>query len=226
MSIRSNILKRQQDLLCYKKHFHRGLNSIAMLAVSKKRSVDEIREAIDSGVRLFGESYVQEALPKIEALSDEDVEWHFIGPIQSNKTQQIAQYFDWVQSVDRIKIAERLHEGRSPNKPALNICIQVNIGGEESKSGVAPEDVTSLAQKIVSLPNLKLRGLMAIPPQADDFDVKRSNFHQLKQIFDNLNQQGLQLDTLSMGMSDDFTAAIAEGATIIRLGTAIFGPRD
>ncbi len=225
MLICSNILKRQQDILCYKKHFHRGLNSIAILAVSKKRSVEEIREAIQSGQKLFGESYLQEAIPKIEALGSEDIEWHFIGPIQSNKAKDIAKYFDWVHSVDRIKIVERLQQARSAQKPALNVCIEVNICGEESKSGAKPDELIMLAQKIVASPNLKLRGLMAIPEPSEDFDVRRANFHRVKELYDDLNQQGFNLDTLSMGMSDDFIAAIAEGATIVRLGTAIFGKK-
>ncbi len=222
MTICANIFKLKQEIQSAEKHFHRELDSVKLLAVTKRRSIDDIREAISCGQTCFGESYLQEAIPKIEALKDALIEWHFIGPIQSNKTKLIARYFDWVQSVDRIKIAERLHEARLSDMPCLNVCIEVNINQESSKAGAAPADVFTLAQKIISLSNLKLRGLMAIPRATDNFDEQRANFQQLKQLFDELNHQGFELDTLSMGMSRDFLAAIAEGGTMIRLGAAIF----
>lgn len=226
MTIQSNLTKIQQRIREAEEQFNRKPGSVLLLAVSKNRSVDEIREAIRCGQRSFGESYVSEAVPKIEALSREKIEWHFVGPIQSNKTQLIARHFDWVHSVDRVKIAERLHDSRSPLLHSLNVCIQVKLGGELTKSGVLPENLLSLAQKIVTLPNLKLRGLMTIPPQSDDFQPQRTYFNQLNQLVNDLNRRGFDMDTLSMGMSGDFIAAIAEGSTIIRVGTAIFGHRS
>ena len=168
---------------------------------------------------------MQEALEKITALHDLPIEWHFIGPIQSNKTRPIAENFAWVHSVDRLKIAERLAGQRPAHLPPLQVCLQVNISGETSKSGVSPNEVRGLALAIAKLPNLKLRGLMAVPAPSDDVATQRLNFAQLREWRDQINQQGLQLDTLSMGMSHDFAAAIAEGATMVRIGTAIFGTR-
>lgn len=200
-------------------------DEVKLLAVSKTFAVDALRDAYQAGQRSFAENYVQEALDKMKALQDLAIEWHFIGPIQSNKTRAIAENFAWVHSVDRLKIAERLSEQRPANMPPLQLCLQVNISNEASKSGVAPNEVSALAQAMTQLPNLKLRGLMAIPAPSDDVAIQRSGFAQLRQLRDQLNQQGLQLDTLSMGMSHDFAAAIAEGATIVRVGTAIFGDR-
>lgn len=199
---------------------------VMLLAVSKTFPAAAVREAYAAGQRAFGENYVQEALDKIEALRDLKLEWHFIGPIQSNKTRVIAENFAWVHGVDRLKIAQRLSEQRPLDMPPLNICLQVNVSGEESKSGVAPCDVASLAREVSTLPRLKLRGLMAIPAPADDVAAQRKPFAQLRELAQEIAGQGIALDTLSMGMSHDFAAAIQEGATIIRVGTAIFGTRD
>lgn len=204
----------------------RDMADVCLLAVSKTFPADAVREAYKAGQAAFGENYLQEALEKIEALRDLPLEWHFIGPIQSNKTRAVAENFAWVQSVDRLKIAERLSAQRPPHLPPLNICLQVNVSGEESKSGVAPELVMQLAKDIAQLPRLKLRGLMAIPAPADDERAQRAPFARMRQMLGELNRQGLLLDTLSMGMSHDFTAAIKEGATIVRIGTAIFGIRN
>jgi len=207
----------------------RDPQTVQLLAVSKTFGADAVIEAADAGQRAFGENYLQEAVDKMASIQasrpDLKLEWHFIGPIQSNKTRPIAEHFDWVHSVDREKIAHRLSEQRPAGLPALNICLQVNISGEDTKSGVAPQDVPAVAKAIAGLPNLKLRGLMAIPEPADDVERQREPFRKLRQLFDQLNKEGLALDTLSMGMSADMDAAIAEGATIVRVGTAIFGQR-
>jgi pyridoxal phosphate enzyme (YggS family) len=200
--------------------------NITLLAVSKVFPADAVREAYHAGQSAFGESYVQEALDKIAALRDLLLEWHFIGPIQSNKTRAIAENFAWVHSIDRLKIAERLAAQRPQNQLPLNVCIQVNVSGEDSKSGVAPSEVLALAQAMAGLPQLKLRGLMAIPAPADDLEEQRKPFAQLRALMAQLNEQGLGLDTLSMGMSHDLEAAIMEGATIVRVGSAIFGERQ
>lgn len=203
---------------------------IQLLAVSKTFGPEAVLEAADAGQHAFGENYLQEALDKMQAVNQARpelaLEWHFIGPIQSNKTRPIAEHFDWVHSVDREKIAQRLSDQRPEHLPPLNICLQVNISHEESKSGVMPEEVLSLAQSVAALPRLRLRGLMAIPEPAAELDVQRQPFHQLRELQEALTRQGLALDTLSMGMSADLDAAIAEGATIVRVGTAIFGKRD
>lgn len=198
---------------------------IMLLAVSKTFPAEAVREAYAAGQYAFGENYVQEALDKIEALRDLPLEWHFIGPIQSNKTRVIAENFSWVHGVDRLKIAQRLSEQRPSHLPPLNICLQVNVSGEDSKSGVAPDEVEALALQVAKLPKLKLRGLMAIPAPADDPAAQRLPFAQMHGLRQQLNAHGLQLDTLSMGMSHDYPAAIAEGSTIVRVGTAIFGVR-
>lgn len=207
----------------------RGPNEVALLAVSKSFGADAVIDAANAGQQAFGENYLQEALDKIAAVREKcpdlALEWHFIGPIQSNKTRPIAEHFDWVHSVDREKIAQRLSEQRPAHLPPLNICLQVNISGEATKSGVAPEEVVALAQRIASLPRLTLRGLMAIPEPVEDFEQQRMPFRQLRQLLTALRKQCLALDTLSMGMSADMDAAIAEGATIVRVGTAIFGQR-
>jgi pyridoxal phosphate enzyme (YggS family) len=203
----------------------RRANDVSLLAVSKTFAPDALREAYHAGQTCFAESYVQEALDKIAALQDLPIAWHFIGPIQSNKARAIAENFSWVHSVDRLKIAERLSEQRPAHLPALQVCLQVNISREASKSGVAPDETGALAHAIAKLPNLKLRGLMAVPAPVDDVVAQRLPFAQLRKLRDQLNQQGLQLDTLSMGMSHDFAAAIAEGATMVRIGTAVFGGR-
>ena len=203
----------------------RGANDVSLLAVSKTFAPNALREAYHAGQTCFAESYVQEALDKIAALQDLPIEWHYVGPIQSNKTRAIAENFAWVHSVDRLKIAERLSGQRPAHLPPLQVCLQVNISMESSKSGIAPNEVGALARAIAKLPKLKLRGLMAVPAPSDDVTAQRLPFAQLRKLRDQLNQQGLQLDTLSMGMSHDFAAAIAEGSTMVRIGTAIFGNR-
>ena len=205
---------------------HRRKESIELLAVSKGVSVIAVREAYQAGQRAFGESYIQEALDKIELLRDLSIQWHFIGPVQSNKTRAIATHFAWVHSIDRLKIAERLSAQRPASLPPLNVCIQVNVSGEDSKSGVALNGLVELAQAVASLPQLKLRGLMAIPAPADGLEAQRIPFFKLHELMQQINTQGLTLDALSMGMSHDFSAAILEGATIVRVGTAIFGERN
>lgn len=209
----------------------RPAGSVRLLAVSKTFGADAVREAVAVGQRAFGENYVQEALDKIAALADarvdgEPLEWHFIGPLQSNKTRPVAEHFDWVHSVDRLKIAERLSAQRPAHLPPLQVCLQVNISGEASKSGVTPDEVPAVARAIAALPNLTLRGLMAIPEPEDDPSRQREPFKAVHELFDTLRADGLALDTLSMGMSGDLEAAVAEGATMVRIGTAIFGARD
>ena len=201
----------------------RNFADIGLLAVSKTKPAEAIREAHAAGLRDFGENYLQEALEKQTQLADLPLIWHFIGPIQSNKTRPIAEHFDWVHSVDRLKIAQRLSDQRPAHLPALNICLQVNVSGEDSKSGCSPEELTALARAVVALPNLRLRGLMAIPEPTDDVAAQHAAFARLRQLRDEL---ALNLDTLSMGMSHDLEAAIAEGATWVRIGTALFGARD
>ncbi|MDH3355330.1 MAG: YggS family pyridoxal phosphate-dependent enzyme [Chromatiales bacterium] len=206
--------------------FGRIEGSVQLLAVSKTRSAEAIREMVALGQLAYGENYLQEALQKIEALKDLSIEWHFIGPIQSNKTKPIAENFAWVHSVDRFKIAQRLSDQRPPGMPPLNICIQVNVSGEESKSGCTLDELGEFAEKTAKLPNIRLRGLMAIPQSSGDFDEQRKPFAQLREATERLNKEGYQLDTLSMGMSGDLDAAVAEGATMVRIGTALFGPRS
>ena len=207
----------------------RDPHTVRLLAVSKTFGPEVVIEAADAGQRAFGENYLQEAVDKMAAVKasrpDLSLEWHFIGPIQSNKTRPIAEHFDWVHSVDREKIALRLSEQRPAHLPPLNICLQVNISGEDTKSGVSPVEVMALSKAVAGLPRLKLRGLMAIPEPAGDEARQREPFRKLRLLQEQLNKEGLALDTLSMGMSADMDAAIAEGATIVRVGTAIFGQR-
>ncbi len=197
--------------------------SVQLLAVSKTKPASAIREIHAAGVSDFGENYLQEALTKQQSLSDLPLIWHFIGPIQSNKTKAIAEHFDWVHSVDRLKIAQRLSEQRPAGMAPLNICLQVNVSGEDSKSGCAAADLPALAKAVAALPNLRLRGLMAIPEPTDDRVAQEAAFASLRTLQEHL---GLGLDTLSMGMSHDLEAAIAQGATWVRIGTALFGARD
>lgn len=197
--------------------------SIQLLAVSKTKPASAVREAFAAGVRDVGENYLQEALGKQTELTDLPLTWHFIGPIQSNKTRAIAEHFDWVHSVDRLKIAQRLSEQRPDHLPLLNLCLQVNVSGEASKSGCTPEELPALAQAIAALPKVRLRGLMAIPEPTDDRAAQDAAFARVRELQDSL---GLNLDTLSMGMSHDLESAIAQGATWVRIGTALFGARD
>ena len=205
----------------------RDENSVTLLAVSKTFGAEAVREAHAAGQRHFGENYVQEALAKIDALADlrSQLQWHLIGPLQSNKTRAVAEGFDWVHSVDRLKVAERLSAQRPPHLAPLQVCLQVNISGEDSKSGVDPAEVPALARAVAALPRLTLRGLMAIPAPAEGLDAQRRPHRALRALLDRLRADGLALDTLSMGMSDDLEAAVLEGATIVRVGTAIFGSR-
>lgn len=224
--IKQNLDKIQQNILQAEKQFHRMPHSVQLLAVSKTQNSECIREAWNGGQKAFGENYLQEALLKIQALGDLPIEWHFIGPIQNNKTRKIAEHFSWVHSVDNAITAKRLNDQRPLSLPPLNICIQINISQENTKSGILLQEVPVLLEQMISMPRLKLRGLMVIPKPSLNFEQQRESFHQIKVIFDQINQENSGvLDTLSMGMSDDYSAAIAEGATIIRLGTALFGAR-
>ncbi len=208
----------------------RNPQEVRLLAVSKTFGMDAVIEAAQAGQMAFGENYLQEALDKMTAVHaarpDLLLEWHFIGPIQSNKTRPIAEHFDWVHSIEREKIAQRLSEQRPAHLPPLNVCLQINTSGEASKSGVASQDAAHLAHAIAKLPRLRLRGLMAVPEPADEFEKQCAPFRQLRVLLEELRAQGLALDTLSMGMSADMAAAIAEGATIVRVGSAIFGHRN
>ena len=197
--------------------------SVTLIAVSKTHDIDKIKQAIAAGQQIFGENYLQEALPKIAQLP-KDIEWHFIGPIQSNKTKEIAENFSWVQTLDRLKIAKRLNEQRPQTLPPLNVLIQVNISHEATKSGIMPEELDQFAKEISLLPQLKLRGLMAIPAPSDDPEQQRKVFKQMSLLFQTL-QQSYDIDTLSMGMTNDYLLAIEEGSTMVRVGTAIFGKR-
>jgi len=199
---------------------------VRLVAVSKKHPADAIRQAFGAGQADFGENFLQEALEKMPELSDLPLVWHFIGRIQSNKTRPIAEHFDWVHTVDRLKIAQRLSQQRPPEKPPLNVCIQVNVGDPENKAGVAPDEAARLASDVARLPGMRLRGLMCMPPESRDPDTQRGYFRILAHLREQLRGEGLDLDTLSMGMSGDLESAILEGATMIRIGTAIFGSRD
>ena len=203
----------------------RAVEDIRLLAVSKTFPPERVREAAQAGQIAFGENYLQESLEKIAALADLGLEWHFIGPLQSNKTRPVAEHFSWVHGIERLKIAERLSAARGAARPPLQVCIQVNVSGEASKSGVSPGETAALAHAVAGLPNLRLRGLMAIPEPTDDMPLARQRFAMLRELREVLNEAGMALDTLSMGMSHDLEAAILEGATIVRVGTAIFGER-
>lgn len=205
----------------------RAPGSVMLLAVSKTWPAASIRQAAMAGQQTFGENYVQEALSKMGALTDLPLEWHFIGPLQSNKTRQVAESFAWVHSVDRLRIAERLADQRPASMPPLQVCVQVNVSGEVSKSGCAPEDTVALCHGVAALPRLRLRGLMAIPAAAETVPDQRAPCRRLSRLLESVRATGLShLDTLSMGMSHDLESAVAEGATIVRIGTAIFGKRD
>jgi pyridoxal phosphate enzyme (YggS family) len=203
----------------------RPVSSVRLLAVSKTWGADAVRAAHAAGQTAFGENYIQEAVDKITELKALPLEWHCIGPIQSNKTRLVAEHFDWVHSIDRLKIAQRLSEQRPAGLPPLQVCIQVNVDGGETKSGVSPQDLPELAQAVAALPHLQLRGLMTIPEPAESEAAARAVHRRARQLLESLVQQGLALDTLSMGMSADMAPAIAEGSTLVRVGTAIFGKR-
>ena len=207
----------------------RPRDAVQLLAVSKTFPFTDVLDAMQTGQRAFGENYLQEGVDKIAAVAaaapDAQLEWHFIGPIQSNKTRPIAENFAWVHAIDRLKIAQRLSEQRPAGLSPLNVCLQVNISGEASKSGVSPADLPELARQVAALPHLRLRGLMAIPEAETDAAKQHLPFAQVRLLYEQLQQDGLPLDTLSMGMSGDLAAAVAEGATIVRIGSAIFGKR-
>ena len=228
-NIENNITAVQRRLQQAARDAGRSPEDVLLLAVSKTRTSAQVRRAVDAGVQSFGENYLQEAADKIDQLQDCNLDWHFIGPLQSNKTRQAAEHFDWVHSVDRMKIAQRLSDQRPENKPLLNICLQINLDNEVSKSGYSPEQALQSASAIAQLPNLRLRGLMAIPRARPDIEGQRRAFARLRALQDQINSlldNSQKLDTLSMGMSGDLEPAIYEGATIIRVGTDIFGPRS
>jgi PLP dependent protein len=204
----------------------RDPDAVRLLAVSKGQPLEALRALAAAGQRRFGESYVQEAMAKIRALDCPDCEWHFIGPLQSNKAALVAENFDWVHSIDRVKIATALSRHRAPDAPPLQVCLQVNISGETSKSGVDVAELPALAEQVTALPGLRLRGLMTIPRPTDNSAAQRDAFRRLRVASEELRRRGHDLDTLSMGMSDDLEAAIAEGSTLVRVGTALFGPRQ
>ena len=223
--ITTQLLAVRQRIAAAEVRFERIPGSVQLLAVSKGQPLPALREACAAGQRCFGESYVQEALGKINALTDCAPEWHFIGPLQRNKTRAVAAHFAWVQSLDRLALAERLSAQRPTDLPALQVCIEVNISGEASKSGVTPAEVPALAAALAALPRLRLRGLMALPAPVTEFAAQLATFQRLQALYEELRTRGYALDTLSMGMSDDLEAAIAAGATLVRVGTAIFGER-
>jgi pyridoxal phosphate enzyme (YggS family) len=218
-------VRRRIDAACVSAG--RSVDSVTLLAVSKTQPAAAVRQVFAAGQRAFGENYVQEALDKIAELADlrAQIVWHLVGPLQSNKTRPVAAAFDWVHSVDRLKIAQRLSEQRPPDLPPLQLCLQVNISGEASKSGLLPGEVPAVALAVAALPRVRLRGLMAIPEPEADLAAQRAPHRALRELLASLNQAGLALDTLSMGMSADLEAAVAEGATLLRVGTAIFGQR-
>lgn len=215
----------QSAITRFETRYERDPGSVQLLAVSKSHPSEEIRAAYTAGQTRFGESYLQEALEKMSDLTDLPIEWHFIGPIQSNKTKKIAEHFAWVHSIDSQRIAKRLNDQRPTQLPPLNVCIEVNVSQEVSKSGVNIDEVQALATFCRSLPHLRLRGLMTIPAMQEKMDDQRRAFHTVQEIYKSLRTSGFELDTLSMGMSADFEAAIAEGSTMVRIGTSIFGQR-
>ncbi|MEP4145709.1 MAG: YggS family pyridoxal phosphate-dependent enzyme [Halioglobus sp.] len=223
---KDNIAKLLERVRLRSQKSQKAENDIILLAVSKTRPAEDIRAAFECGLTQFGESYLQEAVDKITALADLPITWHFIGPIQSNKTRPIAEHFQWAQSIERPKIARRLNDQRPDDIPPLQVCLQVNISGEQSKSGASLDELDALAALVEELPRLELRGLMAIPAATDIESEQRVAFATLRQVFEQLKLKHPQMDTLSMGMSGDMEAAIAEGSTMVRIGTAIFGPRQ
>jgi len=226
-SICENLQTIGQHIRDAEQRYAREPNSVKLLAVSKRHSIESIQTAINCNQYEFGENYAQEMQDKCQALAHQsNLIWHFIGPIQSNKTRLIAEMASWVHTVERLKIAIRLSEQRPEHLPPLNICLQVNISGETSKSGITPDELLPLAEQIVELPHLRLRGLMVIPAPEQDFDKQRATFAKVRGLQEQLIDRGFDLDTLSMGMSGDMEAAIAEGATIVRIGTAVFGARN
>lgn len=225
MTITTNLATVTTQILEFEHQYFRPPNSVFLLAVSKGQPISAIQEAITAGQFAFGENYLQEALLKIATLNNPNLEWHFIGPIQSNKTKKIAEHFQWAHTIDNEKIAQRLNDQRPAALAPLNICIQVNTSNEASKSGVTPDALWPLVDYCATLPRLRLRGLMCIPAPKNTFNEQRQECQKLHDLFKNISESRFVLDTLSMGMSDDLEAAIAEGATLVRVGAAIFGPR-
>jgi pyridoxal phosphate enzyme (YggS family) len=224
-NLANNLIVVRDQITQACQRYQRNREQVCLIVASKTRSVEEIRSVAAQGQIHFGENYVQESVDKIGEITDIELVWHFIGPIQKNKTKLIAENFSWVHSIDRESVAVRLNNQRPPALPALNICLQINIDNEDSKSGITPAALLPLAKTIQQLPNLKLRGLMAIPSASAEFDQQSASFQKMAALLAELNQQGFEVDTLSMGMSNDFEAAIACGSTMVRIGTAIFGPR-
>lgn len=226
MKIDDNLVHIHNEISLAEKRYNRSEGSVRLLAVSKTRSIIEIMTAFNAGQRHFGENYCQEALEKIEKIESPEIIWHFIGPIQSNKTRQIACHFDWVHTLDRIKIAQRLHNARPENLAPLNVCVQVNISAEASKSGIMLDAIEGFINELETFERLKVRGLMSLPAPSTDFEQQCKSFSLLNKKFQALRKTRPELDTLSIGTTQDMLAAIAEGATIVRIGTALFGPRD
>lgn len=224
--ISSNLCAVQTSIRDFERQYQRAPNSVTLIAVSKTKPNEALQQAIQAGQTHFGESYAQEGIEKISALSNANLTWHFIGPIQKNKTKAIANHFDWVHSIDRSIIAQRLSAQRSEQLADLNVCIQLNVSEETSKSGITPDQAIPLAAEISSLPRLRLRGLMAVPAPSKLLEEQRSAFRKVRETYDLLREQGYAIDTLSLGMSGDIEAAIAEGSTMVRVGTAIFGTRE
>jgi pyridoxal phosphate enzyme (YggS family) len=224
-TLRTRLELVRRQIAAAERRAGRSHGAVRLLAVSKGFAAEDIRTAYAAGQRDFGESYAQEAAPKIATLTDCAICWHFIGPLQSNKTRVVAEHFDWVHSVDRIRIARRLAEQCPPGREPLNVCLQVRIGAEKTKSGVDPDELAALAGAVAALPRLRLRGLMTIPAPSDDPQLQRVAFRHLRELQESLIGSGYSLDTLSMGMTDDLEAAVMEGATMVRVGTGIFGAR-
>lgn len=225
MDIEKNLAGIKKRISAYEIKYQREPHSVDLLAASKGQPIEKMLAAYEAGQTQFGENYLQEAMSKMSLLADKNIVWHFIGAIQSNKTRKIAEHFSWAHCVTSMKIAKRLQDQRPDHLPPLNICIEINTNHEENKSGVKEEELYTLIQYCLGLPRLKLRGLMAIPAMEKDFVLQRKAFHQLFSLYENFCKQGIPLDTLSMGMSQDFEAAIAEGATIVRIGELLFGKR-
>jgi pyridoxal phosphate enzyme (YggS family) len=224
--IAKNLQTIKFNIARYEQKYGKQRDSVCLVAASKGQAIEKIQLALRAGQHIFGENYLTEALPKIELLKNEAIEWHYLGEVQSNKTRKIAEHFSWVHTLTSIKIAKRLNEHRPAHLPPLNICIEINVSQEASKLGVEIDQVTLLAKYCLSLPQLKFRGLMTLPRPRPDMTGQREEFYKLNSLQRQLAQQGIFCDTLSMGMSADYEAAIAEGATMVRIGTAIFGPRD
>lgn len=224
-NIQASLARLRQDIRTAEAQYGRAPGSVTLLAVSKLRPVADIRAAMACGQLQFAENYVQEALGKINLINDPALTWHFIGPIQSNKTRLIAEHFHWVHSLDRQKTARRLHDARPAHLPPLNVCIQINISGEPTKVGITPDELPEFVEKCAGFPQLRLRGLMTLPEPTNNFEQQRISFRRLKNLFDDLCRACPGCDTLSMGTTRDMQAAIAEGSTMVRIGTALFGPR-